>query len=89
MCEQAKEVYLHNPWLTYGIGLHRLREACLATDLMDNLDETSLTLEEIHEFCVDFFVGKCSDLPLTNPCHDFPGFVSAFQNKTTETTTEL
>eukprot|EP00804_Cyclotella_cryptica_P022869 CCRYP_005075-RA/>CCRYP_005075-RA protein AED:0.02 eAED:0.02 QI:249/1/1/1/1/1/2/136/571 len=77
---EAMEVYLHNPWLTYGIGLHRLREACLATDLIDNLDETSFTLEEIHEFCVDFFVGKNSDVPLANPCHDFPGFVSDLRN---------
>lgn len=36
---QAMEVYLHNPWLTYGVGLHRLREAGFAPEIMDDLDE--------------------------------------------------
>ncbi|KAL3783908.1 hypothetical protein HJC23_007646 [Cyclotella cryptica] len=74
------EVYLHNPWLTYGIGLHRLREAGLGTELMDHLDELSFSLDEIHEFCIELFVGKSIDVPLQNPCHDFPGFVSDLQN---------
>lgn len=39
---QALEVYLHNPWLTYGIGLHRLRESGFAPDIMDDLDERPL-----------------------------------------------
>lgn len=69
------EVYLHNPWLTYGIGIHRMREAGLGTELMDELDEKSLSLDEIHEFCTEFFIGD-QDIPLSNPCHDFPGFVS-------------
>ena len=72
---QAYEVYLHNPWLTYGIGIHRLREAGLGTELMDELDEKSFSLDEIHEFCTEFFIGD-KDIPLSNPCHDFPGFVN-------------
>ena len=36
---QAMEVHLHNPWLTYGVGLHRLREAGFAPEIMDDLDE--------------------------------------------------
>ena len=36
---QAMEVYLHNPWLTYGVGLHRLREAGFAPEIMEDLDE--------------------------------------------------
>ena len=67
-------MYLHNPWLTYGIGLHRLREAGLGTELMDELDEKALSLDEIHEFCIEFFIGT-KDIPLSNPCQDFPGFV--------------
>jgi hypothetical protein len=38
------------------------------------LDEKSLSLDEIHEFCTEFFIGD-KDIPLSNPCHDFPGFV--------------
>jgi hypothetical protein len=71
---QAYEVYLHNPWLTYGIGIHRLREAGLGTALMDALDEKSLSLEEIHEFCTEFFIGNQS-ISLNSPCNDFPGFI--------------
>ena len=79
-CVQSMEVYLHNPWLTYGIGIHRLREACLGTELMDDLDETSLSLDEIHEFCLEFFTGKNHDVPLCNPLHDFSEFLSDLRN---------
>ena len=40
---QAMEIYLHNPWLTYSIGLHRLRESGFAPDIMDDLDERPFT----------------------------------------------
>jgi hypothetical protein len=43
---EATEVYLYNPWLTYSIGLHRLREAGLALDDMDLLDEETLSFGE-------------------------------------------
>ena len=52
------EVYLHNPWLTYGMGIHRLREAGLVSKLMDNLDEKEFNLDEIHQFCREFFLGE-------------------------------
>ena len=39
---ESREVYLHNPWLCYSIGLHRLRESGLAPSLMDSLDERPL-----------------------------------------------
>jgi hypothetical protein len=78
---EAIEVHLHSPWLTYGLGIHMLREACLGTDLMDDLDETSLSLDEIHEFCIDFFVGRNQDVPaLGNPLRDFSGFLSDLRN---------
>lgn len=59
------EVHLHNPWLTYGIGLHRLREAGLLPEIFGILDEQPLTLDQLHEFCKTFFVGDsgCIDLP--------------------------
>ena len=41
---QAMEVYLHNPWLTYGVGLHRLREAGFAPEIMEDLDERRFRL---------------------------------------------
>jgi hypothetical protein len=72
---EAMEVYLHNPWLTYGIGLHRLREAGLATELMDELDEKALNMSQIHQFCLEFFVGGSLDIDLCNPLDDFEAFV--------------
>eukprot|EP00804_Cyclotella_cryptica_P004162 CCRYP_014540-RB/>CCRYP_014540-RB protein AED:0.00 eAED:0.00 QI:623/1/1/1/0/0/2/709/952 len=39
---EAMEVYLYNPWLTYSVGLHRLREAGLAWG-MDMLDEKTFS----------------------------------------------
>mmetsp|Transcript_11546 Transcript_11546/g.28447 ORF Transcript_11546/g.28447 Transcript_11546/m.28447 type:complete len:1057 (-) Transcript_11546:58-3228(-) len=55
---EALEVQLHNPWLTYGIGIHRLREAGLAWGLMTDLDRRPLSLDEIHQFCKLFFIGE-------------------------------
>ena len=39
---ESREVHLHNPWLCYSRGLHRLRESGLAPSLMDSLDEKPL-----------------------------------------------
>jgi len=55
---ESMEVYLHNPWLAYGIGIHRLREAGLAWGLMDALDERPLLIDEIHQFCKMLFLGE-------------------------------
>ena len=59
------EIHLHNPWLTYGIGLHRLREAGLLPEIFGYLDQRPLTLDDLHEFCETFFIGDdgCIDLP--------------------------
>jgi len=60
---EAMEVYLHNPWLNYGFGLHRLREAGLASDLIGDLDERCFTIEDIHQFCKEFITGEDVNLP--------------------------
>jgi hypothetical protein len=63
---KAMEIHLCNPWLTYGIGLHRLREACLLpSEIFDNIDERPFNLDQLHEFCKLFFIGgdRCIDLP--------------------------
>jgi hypothetical protein len=76
--QQAKEVYFSNPWLTYGIGLHRMREAGLGTELMDVLDERPFSLDELYEFCVDVFV-RDGDMPLRHPTEDWDGFIIDLQ----------
>jgi hypothetical protein len=62
---EAMEIHLHNPWLTYGIGMHRLREAGLLPEIFGYLDQRPLTLDDLHEFCETFFIGDdgCIDLP--------------------------
>jgi hypothetical protein len=65
-------------WLTYGIGLHRIREAGLGTGLMDDLDEHSFTLSDIRELCLELFAGK-NQLSLRNPKIDFEGFIEDLQ----------
>ena len=60
---EAMEVYLHNPWLTYAFGLHRLREAGLSSDLIETLDERCFDIEDIYKFCKEFILGEDVDLP--------------------------
>eukprot|EP00581_Thalassiosira_minuscula_P008392 CAMPEP_0183708582 /NCGR_PEP_ID=MMETSP0737-20130205/4849_1 /TAXON_ID=385413 /ORGANISM="Thalassiosira miniscula, Strain CCMP1093" /LENGTH=516 /DNA_ID=CAMNT_0025936477 /DNA_START=157 /DNA_END=1707 /DNA_ORIENTATION=- len=71
---EAMEVYLHNPWLTYSVGIHRLRESGLAPDLMDDLDERPLDLDELHEFCKVMFLANNDPILLPHPQRDWKGF---------------
>ena len=71
---ESREVYLRNPWLTYSIGLHRLREAGLGCDLLDRIDETPLPFSDIHRLCCKLFVGE--DGPrLCHPREDWDTFI--------------
>lgn len=71
-------MHQHNPWLTYGIGLHRIREAGLANDMLDYLDERPFTLDEIYDWCMKTFVGNAF-LSMRDPTEDWYGFVSDLQ----------
>lgn len=67
---QANEVHQHNPWLTYGIGMHRIREAGLGTDVMEMIKQP-MSLDDIHELCMDLF-----DEEICHPKNDWAGFVT-------------
>jgi len=55
--------------------MHRLREAGLLWGIFDFLDERPLDLEEIHQFCDNFFVGDNNkDLGLPHP-RDWKSFM--------------
>ena len=43
---EAKEVHAKNPWLTYGLPLHRLREMGFLNKVVDELDEIALPLSK-------------------------------------------
>jgi hypothetical protein len=47
---EAEEVHEHNPWLTYGEPMHRLREFGIAVKEIDLLDETRLSPDQIRQF---------------------------------------
>jgi len=48
LASEAKEVTYYNPWLTYGEPLHHLRMFGIAIKEFDLLDETPLTMEQMH-----------------------------------------
>lgn len=62
-CGEAAEVYKYNPWINYGLPLHRLREMGCHNRLLDIIDERALTHDELQEFCLFIFgLGKCDGL---------------------------
>lgn len=48
---EAKEVNEHNGWLSYGLPLHRLREMGSCARILDQLDDRSLSEDEIEQVC--------------------------------------
>jgi len=70
---EAREVYLYNPWLTYGLPLHRLRELGIPHPIIDAIDEHALSLTELHSFCSMLFA---TPRPLPNPVADWDAFMS-------------
>jgi len=47
---EGKEINRHNPWLNYGLCLHRIREMGSHHRLFDLLDERRLNSDELKEF---------------------------------------
>ena len=70
---ESKEVYEHNPWLTYGLSLHRMREMGFHHRLFDLLDERRLTLDELKEFLV-LLLGESELAYVPDPNADFKSF---------------
>mmetsp|Transcript_23741 Transcript_23741/g.33173 ORF Transcript_23741/g.33173 Transcript_23741/m.33173 type:complete len:419 (+) Transcript_23741:236-1492(+) len=68
--DEAKEVYMHNPWLCYGLPLHRCREMGFHNQLLDLIDERPLTVDEIS----DFMCLLCHGMPRVDPMVDWELF---------------
>jgi len=47
---EALEVFLRNPWLNYGMVLHRYREMAY-NPILDAIDERKLEVEEVWQLC--------------------------------------
>lgn len=70
---EAQEVYRHNPWLTYGLPLQRMRELGYHERVMDLLDERALTASELRDFCFILFGWDKMD-GVADAAIDFDGF---------------
>ena len=69
------EVHLHNPWLTYALGIHRLREACLTASLFDELSEKAFSADDIYNFCREFLIGE-KEIELPHPNISLKAFMT-------------
>lgn len=73
---EAAEVIQHQPWLTYGMPLHRLREWGTTLKLFDLLDERPIAKSELQAFAAIILgAGPTDGLP--HPTLDWKGFVKA------------
>ena len=71
---EAREVRRHNPWLTYGLVLHRMREWGHHDRAFDLIDERPLTRSELWDFCSMLFgEGGMDGCP--DPDVDWGGFL--------------
>lgn len=71
---EGKEVHQFNPWLTYGLCLHRIREMGFHHRLFDLLDERRLNLDELKEFFILLF-GPHEFDGAPDPSLDFKAFL--------------
>lgn len=71
---EAKESHEHNPWLNYGLSIHRMREMGYHSRVFDMLDERKLTAKELQIFCEILFSQEhFKSAP--DPSSDWNGFV--------------
>lgn len=63
---EAAEVNGHNPWLTYGMPLHRLREWGSSAKVLDFLDERPLSRPELCQI-VGLIWGRDAAATLPSP----------------------
>mmetsp|Transcript_4399 Transcript_4399/g.12620 ORF Transcript_4399/g.12620 Transcript_4399/m.12620 type:complete len:325 (-) Transcript_4399:365-1339(-) len=71
---EAAEVTGEQPWLSYGLPLHRLREFGFHDRVFDMLDERPLTKTELRDFCALLF-GQAAFDGVPDPAIDWKGFV--------------
>jgi len=72
---EAMEVYETNPWLNYGLPLHRMRESGFNERAFDFIDQRPLTKTELRQFCVSLFGQENFD-GVPDPSIDWKGFLS-------------
>jgi hypothetical protein len=76
---EAQEVHKLNPWLNYGLPLHRMREMGFYDKTFDLIDERKLNKDELVRFFrIMFGAGALEGLP--DPEVDWDAFVSRIAN---------
>mmetsp|Transcript_1572 Transcript_1572/g.2156 ORF Transcript_1572/g.2156 Transcript_1572/m.2156 type:complete len:374 (-) Transcript_1572:598-1719(-) len=75
--DEAKEVFRFNPWITYGLPLHRCREMGFQHRLLDLVDERTLTLDEVLTFLRLLFDKEL----VCDPHVDWDGFLKEIKMK--------
>jgi hypothetical protein len=76
---EGREVYAHNPWLTYGLPLHRMREMGYHDRLIDLLDERALSKDEVRDIC-RILLGRGLMDGCPDPQVDWSGFLDHVQD---------
>jgi len=74
-CGEGKKIFDSNPWLNYGLPLHRMREMGYHDRLFDLLDERLLTKSELRDFCYVLFGEEKGFDGLSDPNIDWETFV--------------
>ena len=76
---EATEIHNVNPWITYGLPLHRLREFGVPVKEMDMLDEQKLSFDQLRVVCCSLLGGSINDYP--HPELDWKGFSAVVSMK--------
>jgi hypothetical protein len=71
---EAEEVVAANPFITYGLPLHRMREFGLYAKEFDILDSANLSHGQMHSLVAALLGGTKQDYP--NPAHNFEDFMT-------------
>lgn len=71
---EALEIYEVNPWLTYGLPLHRMREMGHHDRLFDIIDNQKFVKSQVADFCKLIYGEHIFD-GIPDPSVDFKGFL--------------
>lgn len=70
---EAREVYDENPWMTYSLQLHRLREFGYHDRLFDLIDNRRLSSSEVRDYC-NLLFGRDAFDGVPDPSIDWNAF---------------
>lgn len=71
---EAKEIHDLNPWFTYNLLLHRVREWGSSNKILDMLDEVKFTPAQAHEL-IGIVLGREASEAIISPALDLDSFV--------------